>query len=94
MTTIYLAIGNSDDKLTQLEWSYFIKDVEDRVVPMATEVYGRWFSAPDDPWQNACWALQFKSVQRETEAEKIVTEIRKRYRQDSAAWSIAETRFI
>lgn len=94
MPSAYLAIGNSDDKLTQREWSEFIKEVDDRVSSMATEVHGRWFSAPDDPWQNACWSLHFKSDERLLDAARTIVEIRRTYKQESAAWTVAEPVFI
>lgn len=94
MPTVYLSIGNSDDKLSQAEWAGYISSIDEAVTPDAEHVHGRWFSNPADPWQNACWCLTYNSIENMLIAQNTVTEIRKFFRQDSAAWAIAETQFI
>src|SRR5687768_6435898 len=53
----YVCIGNSDDKLSQREWSNFIDDV-DEFCEVGFHTHGRWFSAPDVQWQSACWCIE------------------------------------
>jgi hypothetical protein len=91
---VYLSVGNTDGMLSPQAWSEFIKAIEARVASMATEALC-WFSDPRDPWQSACWMFQFKTLGRFATAQAIVTNIRKEYHQDSAAWAfVPETKFI
>lgn len=91
---VYISIGNSDDKLTQLEWSQYVTEMLARVVSVAEITHGGWFSLPHTPWQNACWCLEFASAEQAAEAKESAIEIRTKYRQDSIAWAVAETWFI
>lgn len=91
--SVHLAIGNTDDKLSSREWAEFIKDVDTQVASIATQAM-RWFSAPDDPWQSACWMLMFKNEQRLLAAQRTVIKLRRQYRQDSVAWTLGEAVFI
>jgi hypothetical protein len=100
--TIYISIGNSDDKLSQLEWCRFAEEV-DRAVTRAARyagvhVHGRWYSLPTEPWQNACWCLEFHAelvafghpeTLRSTLAKLCVE-----YRQESIAWAEATVSFV
>ena len=91
---VYLSIGNSDDKLTQKEWAQFITRTRADVVSLASQVHGQWLSSSDLMWQNACWCLEFTSKTDLKVAREAMITIRRYYRQDSAAWAIAETEFI
>lgn len=58
----YISIGNSDDRLTQSRWSDFISDVRGLLLTGEwrdrLQIHGEWFSAPDQPWQNANWCVE------------------------------------
>ncbi len=69
---VYISIGNSDDKLTQREWSEFVADVDRSLRWWCNEnastaalnspagrIHGHWLSASDSPWQNACWCVEY-----------------------------------
>jgi hypothetical protein len=58
---VYISIGNSDDKLTQAQWCEFTQSVDELLT--ACNIHGRWFAAPDTPWQNACWCIEFDPIQ-------------------------------
>lgn len=87
--TIYITIGNSDDKLSQVEWSRYISDVQRAISTWGGKVYGEWFSRPDVPFQNACFGASF-------DHDNIggllmnLRQIRELYRQDSIAFAIVE----
>lgn len=94
---VYISIGNSDDKLEQSQWSSFANAV-DRAVDMATKyvgatVHGRWYSLPNEAWQNACWCVEFDdelgSVVDEYRAE--LARLAGLFRQDSIAWAEVKT---
>lgn len=97
MTTIYISIGNSDDNLTQAAWSRFVDRVDGLVDFAVSEgngqVHGRWFSASDSAWQNACWCVEL--------VDEAVLPLRRGLRgaagdfgQNCIAWAIASTEFL
>lgn len=93
MPTIYVSIGNSDDKLTQARWHDFIHDVDVTIRSTAEQVHGEWFSGPRSPWQNACWCFDINQDQ-ELRANLALFVLAKKYNQNSIAWAVAETTFI
>lgn len=91
--SIYVSIGNSDDKLTQKEWSEFYMDVSVIMSGWADQVHGQWQSLPSSRWQNACWCFDTD----EKKAFRMKQELRyvaRLYRQDWIAWAEAETQEI
>lgn len=93
-TDVYVSIGNSDDKLSQVEWSRYCQEVREALGRRGSYL-GVWYSLPDSPWQNACFCLQFETPYIASLAAKAVQEIRLRYHQDSAAWAeVPVTDFI
>lgn len=94
MLTVYVSIGNTDDKLTQQEWATFLGDFRRVMRRNAYEVYGEWYSAPDVPFQNACMAIAVPAGSVDVLRGEL-TEMREFYRQDSVAWAeVPRTEFI
>ena len=93
MTTVYVSIGNSDDKLTQEEWAEFWAKVDEVVVEAADRVYGVWQSNPNSRYQNACWAFEIEEALAQSLADSL-NELRLKYHQDEVAWAWADTVFI
>lgn len=93
LLTVYVSIGNSDDKLTQARWSVFWEQVNSEVRGRARQVYGDWLSLPNAPYQNACIAF---AVDRGDAAplKKHLRDLAALYGQDSIAWAEARTEFI
>lgn len=89
----HVAIGNSDDKLTQQEWSLFVADLDLAVAPVATRVHGSWYSLPNAPWQNHCVAFDLKPG-AEHQLRVALKVLAARYRQDSIALNLSETELI
>ena len=97
---VYISIGNSDDRLTQKQWSDFVLEVSAEVTSLG-HVHGAWFSTPAVPWQNACWCVEFTGPDSQAEAnvvaeaKKVTAELAAEYKQDSIAWAVAPvTEFI
>lgn len=93
MITVYVSIGNSDDKLTQAEWAMFCSRVDVTFAARVWSIHGRWYSLPNSGWQNACWCLELE--------ERYVPEIKadleviaRRYDQESIVWAPAQVTFI
>lgn len=91
--TVYVTIGNSDDKLSQAAWSDFIADVDYQLDFYAYKRHGQWFSAPDAPWQNACWCVVLWLRNVEQVKAKLKT-LAVTYGQDSIAWAPATVEFL
>ncbi|MGK5677501.1 hypothetical protein [Actinoplanes sp. URMC 104] len=100
MTVVYISIGNSDDKLSQRDWSAFVTAVGVAVARVSAlpgaVVHGAWLSHPDRPWQNACWCLQLPTADAHVELLRHrLAQLAKKFRQDSIAWApVTETEFI
>jgi hypothetical protein len=90
----YISIGNSDDKLSQAEWSSFWNDTRAELIGAGAQFHGQWVSPGTDAWQNACWCVELN--------DKIVSELKanlshltEQYRQDSIAWAeVPRTEFL
>lgn len=100
--TICVMIGNSDEprQLSQFEWHQFCGDV-DRAISTAcryqgTQVHGRFYSLPNERWQNACWCIKV-----DDECSFVLDELRstlsiaaREYRQRSIAWVEGTTSLV
>lgn len=91
---VYISIGNSDDKLTQREWSDFQAQVQIVLVRLAIKIHGSWVSDPRDEWQNACWCLEPWAHLIEETRESLI-RLADKFGQDSIAWAeVKETEFL
>jgi len=93
MRTVYISIGNSDDKLSQAEWSAYAAQIAAEVHRRAFRVHGEWYSLPNARWQNACWCVEAEPGPMDY-LKQLLTRIREDYRQDSIAWAVAKTDLI
>lgn len=93
MTTCVIQVGNSDDKLTQREWSSFLREIERALLWSKLTIHFSGFSAQDAQWQNACWVIEVSEEDMKWMKDKIAF-IRSRYKQDSVAWTTGETEFL
>lgn len=88
-------IGNSDDKLTQKEWSAFVSAIEDIVRAYHGFIH---FCAGSDsrlPWQNFCWVFEIEDDDILCDALKEqFTRTRIKFRQDSLVWTEGSRQFI
>lgn len=100
--TVFVSIGNSDDRLPQSAWAEYFALVDARVGAAAAMIHGRWVSVATDPYQNACWAFQPSNLDgwwgapeggRETLREALA-DLARQFGQDSIAWAETEVGFI
>lgn len=90
MTTVYVTIGNTDDKLSQGEWAKFIGDVNASMILAKLDggvVHFAGHSWPDAPWQNAMWCVQLASADLADALKTRMAELARRHRQDTIAWA-------
>ncbi len=98
---VYISIGNSDDRLTQVEWADFVRRIDSACRHYGPDVHGFWLSASDSRWQNACWCVELNdhdnwSLTDRLDAFKTELGMRAReFKQDSIAWAeVARTEFL
>ena len=95
MITVYVSIGNSDDKLTQDQWRMYQLIVRAALRKHAQEIHGEWYSVPTAQYQNACFCVVLRDGDLAEMVKMQLAEIRETYRQDSVAWAEAPvTEFI
>jgi hypothetical protein len=90
--TVYASIGNSDDKLSQQEWSDYLRAFRVCMNHHADQVYGDWVSEPSARYQNACMSI---TTDTPDDLRYALTAFRKRWSQDSIAFTVVpKTMFI
>lgn len=91
--TITVQIGNSDNKLTQVEWSAFCQEVDKAVMSRTPNVYFHGFSHGAAPWQNACWVADFEKPPL-LHLRYDLRGLAVKYRQESIALTTGTTEFV
>lgn len=92
--TVYVGIGNSDDRLSQGEWAKFVTGLRNVADLFDSRFLGEWFSLPDRQWQNCemAWVMHTTDL---PDLRSELAILRRTYRQDSIALAIvAETEFV
>lgn len=87
-----ICIGNTDDKLTQMEWANYVEAVSLLITISNYDIYFAGFSNPTKPWQNACWVINVGDD--ELYLKKQLSIIARRFRQDSIAVILGTTEFV
>jgi hypothetical protein len=104
-TTIYISIGNSDDKLPQAEWVQYYWAVHQLLRFYGNHIHGQWISDPISIWQNACWCIEMplddvitrygRRVPRNKWLQERLSQIATEFHQDSISWAeIKETTLL
>lgn len=91
---MHVAIGNSDGRLTQLEWSRFHGETNRILGAFASQFFGRWVSPSTSEYQNACWALELKPEYSPDSLKTALARLAKKWQQDSIAYNESETDFV
>jgi len=94
MKTLTIQIGNSDNKLTQSQWSNFCDAIDSLVTACAFHVHFKGFSPGDAPWQNACWVVVVDNDKLQADLLPKLSRLSFRFLQDSIAVTIGETVFV
>lgn len=100
MNTATICIGNSDDKLTQREWSGYVSDVHDFVMRWRFTIYFHGCAAGSAPWQNACWVLDARDLFGEPGGMALnilrqeLGKLAKKYKQDSIALILGDSEMV
>ena len=92
-STVVIQIGNTDNKLTQGEWSNFVHSMHTTIASNVYRIHFRGGSDWDAPWQNGCWVCEVTPDQVDA-LKASVAACRKAYRQDAAAFTAGQSEFI
>lgn len=90
---IVIQIGNSDDKLTQREWSSYANRVAMYIDSYKSQHHFSGTSNAVSPWQNACFVFDIPTSERES-LIKGLRNIATEFRQESIAIMTGTTEFI
>lgn len=99
-TAIIIAIGNSDNKLTQAQWSLYWDSVDVAICHYEQlagfTVYARWVSASVAPRQSAGWSISVADsmLPHTRDLQNDLRAILPVFSQDSLAWTVGQTRLI
>lgn len=93
MKTIAVLIGNSDDKLSQREWSRYVLQVSDALSAHKVEIHFDGSPPGDAHWQNHCFVAEI-SDDALPELSSHLSELKKAYHQDSIALVHGRTSLI
>ena len=84
---ILVEIGNSDDKLTQSDWSKFVERTNSLIARHSETIYFYGSSSTIAPWQNAAWHFSVADWDTVCTLREGLDYLRFFYKQDSIAWS-------
>ena len=91
--TASIMIGNSDNKLTQCQWSEFVAAARAEISHHAQQTFFQGFSATDAPWQNACWVVSVNSDELD-ELKACLARLAQDNGQDSIALVLGKSELI
>lgn len=91
MSTLTVAIGNSDDALSQAEWAAYWQATHEVVFAHAQQVFGVFLSVAHAPYQNAGWLVEGELTPSFTTG---LAELAQRFRQESIAVAVGETTLV
>lgn len=90
---VVISIGNTDDKLSQREWSDYVADMWTLLEKEGANVHFFGGRSNWEQWQNVAWIVEVHSMDIDGLMLKIESS-RKKYRQDSAFVMVGEGLFV
>lgn len=91
--TIIVLIGNSDNKLTQKDWHYFVSDVRTIIWIFEKETHFIGSTEPFSEYQSGCFVFVIEQYQLE-ELKAQLTLCKKRHNQNFIAMIVGNTQLI
>lgn len=93
MKTVVIQIGNTDNKLTQSEWSRFVHAVNCNLADLRLDASVHFRGSPpgDAPWQNYCWVLTAESL---NDLQGRLGRLAHAFHQESIALTVGDTEFV
>lgn len=91
--TVTIQIGNSDNKLSQEDWSSYVQEIRETVEGNAHEIHFFGGSPTWYRWQNVAWVAVIPNDRIE-ELKQELRRVRNSYNQDSVAFTPGGTEFV
>jgi len=91
--TVIVQIGNTDNKLTQTEWSQFVKEIYMVFNRLTDQTHFAGGPSTDSQWQNYC-VVGTMIGPNIIELMHDLMNLRNKYRQESIALTVGDTEFI
>jgi hypothetical protein len=91
--TVTVQLGNTDNKLTQQEWSSFITSVRVCLTAFNVTTHFQGGTREDAPYQNFCIVFNAKPETLPTLKHQVCM-VGASFRQNSVAWTEGVTEFI
>lgn len=91
--TAIVLIGNSDDKLTQKDWHYFVTDVRTIIWIFEKEIHFIGSTEPFSEYQSGCFVFEMEKNQLEAFKNKLVL-VKLRHKQNFIALIVGNTQLI
>jgi hypothetical protein len=95
---VTVCIGNSDDKLTQQQWSNFVADVNTLILRSGFQLHFHGFPSGAMPWQNACWVFELPNhlniIIIMQELQRELAQLCVKYDQDSIAVILGDSMLV
>lgn len=89
---VVISVGNTDNRLTQKEWSDFVYEINN-ILERCCKIH--FFGGPANysMYQNACWWINIDKTEIHS-IRSVLMQIRINFKQDSIAWLSGKTEFI
>lgn len=91
--TVVICIGNSDNKLSQQNWSDFVSCIDKVVIIYSNVVHFSGGPATDKPYQNYAWIIDIDD-NASYMLKDLLERYRKRFGQESIVWMVGNSEFI
>lgn len=92
--TLYITIGNTDNKLDQQTWHTFTQHLYKLMLLHCHTIHGEFYTQSNTPYQTCCMSGELYNEYNSGDVEKAVSELAKNFNQDSIAMSIANTKLV
>lgn len=91
--TAIVLIGNTDNKLTQQEWSYFANDVRTLIWVFEQNTHFIGSSDPFSAYQSGCFVFEMQEERLEEFKHRLIL-FKQRYKQNFIALIVGNTQLI
>jgi len=91
--TVIVLIGNSDNKLTQKDWHYFVSDVRTIIWIFEKETHFIGSTEPFSEYQSGCFVFEMEKDQLEAFKNRLLL-VKARHKQNFISLIVGNTQLI
>lgn len=92
--TLYITIGNTDNKLDQQCWHTFTQHLYSLMLFHCHTIHGEFHTQSNTPYQSCCMSGELNEELDLENIENSVSILARNFNQDSIAMSISETKLV